>query len=263
MKMRWKDYLELPAKNPTQRLVWEVVFLFSITVAIGFLAKPAAENVQYSIILTVIFVLNLLLRFALINQKGDWIFYLIGVVAGGGNDLLSMIKGVYSYTSTCFIPYLNDLLPIWMILFWGQVFLLFRKIFNLHWIAGEPFKKDGKFIRGWVDKTLVLDLLILVILRTVIYNTYDKDMWIPALIYGLVIIMRFIIVPLKLNEVALIVILPYAFLYEGLLVTFGLYQYINPSFLGMPLWLFFWWLFLVPTIIKEVFDRIEYFIADK
>ncbi|MHA1794051.1 MAG: hypothetical protein ACTSVI_15520, partial [Promethearchaeota archaeon] len=60
------------------------------------------------------FLINLIIRFALINERGDWAFYLLGVLAGGGNDLLSMKSGVYSYTSITIIPFLNGLLPLWM-----------------------------------------------------------------------------------------------------------------------------------------------------
>lgn len=241
--------------------MWEIVFLLIITVTIGFLGRPAAEDVLYTKIITVVFLLNLALRFALVNQKGDWLFFLLGVVAGGGNDLMSMINGVYSYTSIDFVPFLTDLLPLWMILFWGQVFLIFRKVFNLDWFKGEAFAAEGRFLRGWLDTRLAVDLIILVLLRLIIYNTYALDPWIPATFYAAVIGIRFTVFPLKKNELALVAILPYAFVLEGLLVTFGLYLYINPVFLGMPLWLFLWWIFLIPTILKAVFDRVEYIVG--
>jgi hypothetical protein len=31
----------------------------------------------------------------------------------------------------------------------------------------------------------------------------------------------------------------------------------------MPLWLFLWWIFLVPIVLKEIFDRMEYFIENR
>ncbi len=258
-----KEFFGYPPKNPTQRLMWEIFFLLVITVAIGLFGRAAAEDVLYTKIITAVFLVNLGLRFFVVNEKGDWIFYLLGVVAGGGNDLMSMMRGVYSYTSVDFIPILSGLLPLWMILFWGQVFLLFRKIFNLYWFKGEPFKKDGRFLGGWLDTKLLIDLLVLVVLRVVIYNTYDMGIWLPALIYAAVIGLRIAFIPLRRNELGLIAILPYAFVFEGLLVTFGLYIYIDPVFLGMPLWLFLWWVFLIPTIIKAIFDRLEYFVASR
>lgn len=256
-----KEFFNYPPKTPVQRLMWEIIFLATITVAIGFMARPASENVKFDIALTVVFLANLAIRFLMVNNRGDWMFYLLGVVAGGGNDLMSMIRGVYGYTSVSFIPFLDGLMPLWMILFWGQVFLLFRKIFDIAWFKGEPFRREGEFLKGWLNKTLIFDLLVLIVLRFAIYNTYDMEMWIPASIYAVVITIRLLIIPLKRNELALVAILPYAFMYEGLLVTFGLYEYINPVFLGMPLWLFLWWVFLIPTIIKEVFDRMEYIVS--
>ncbi len=254
----FKELLGYPPKTPEQRVSWEALFMLLTTVAIGFLARSAAVEVRYTVILTVIFAVCLVIRFITVYEKGDLIFYLLGVVAGGGNDLMSMLNEVYSYTSLDFIPFLSELIPLWMILFWGQIFLMFRKVFNLPMFKGEAFHPNGPYLKGWVDGKLILDIIILIILRIAIYNTYDMEWWVPALIYGIVIAIRFTVIPLKKNEWAIVLILPYAFLYEGLLITFGLYQYINPVFLGMPLWLYLWWVFLIPTIIKEVFDRIEY-----
>ncbi len=258
-----KELLGYPPQTPQQRLMWEILFMLIPTAAVGFLARLAAEEVSFTIIMTVIFAVNLAFRFILVNARGDWIFYLLGVVAGGGNDLMSMLNGVYTYTSLDFIPFLSELIPLWMILFWGQIFLMFRKVFNLPWFKGEPFRRKGRYFKGWVDRKLIFDIVLLIMLRIVIYNTYDMEMWIPALIYAVLIGLRFALIPLRKNELALVAILPYAFLYEGLLVEFGLYQYINPVFLGMPLWLFLWWTFLIPTILKEVFDRIEYFVETR
>ena len=221
---------------------------------------------MYTIIISIVFAVNLTIRFILLNEKGDWLFFLFGVAFGGGNDLMSMINGVYNYTSITIIPILAGLLPLWMILFWGQICLLFRKTFNLQWCKGEEFKKDGiPQLKGWIDIKIIVDIAILIVLRMVIYRTYLMDMWIPALIYGAVIGVRFIIFPPKKNELIIMVILPYAFLFEGLMVTAGLYVYFNPVplFLGMPLWLYIWWIFLVPIVVKEFFDRFEYIFKEK
>jgi len=202
------------------------------------------------------------LRFFLINEKGDWLFFLLGVLAGGGNDLMSMINGVYSYTSITVLPFLNGLLPVWMILFWGQVFLIFRKTFAIKLFQGPEFQKNGPFLRGWLNLQLIIDLIILVCLRIVIYSTY-QDLWLPWIIYSIIIGARFLLFLPQKNELFIIAILPYAFLFEGLMVSFGLYVYINPIFLGLPLWLFLWWIFLVPILLKQVFDRIEYYFKNK
>ncbi|MHA1309720.1 MAG: hypothetical protein ACTSQO_02230 [Candidatus Helarchaeota archaeon] len=247
-------------ETPEQRIVWEVIFLIIVIIAIGLFGSLSSINVIYTIIITIIFSCQIILRFIFFNQKGDWIFFFIGVLAGGGNDLSSMLNGVYQYTSITIVPFLSGLLPLWMIFFWGQVFLVFRKIFNLKWFKGDEFKKDGKLLGGWVNYKLIFDIIILVILRIAIYRTYYLEWWIPALIYGLIIGIRFLIFRPKKNQIFIIIILPYAFIFEGLMVSFGLYIYINPSFLGMPIWLFLWWIFLVPCLLKEIFDRIEYLI---
>ncbi len=255
--------IKYPPETPEQRLIWESIFLCIMVVVIGFFGRYAARDVTYTIIISVLFSINLLVRFLLINEEGDWLFYIFGVIAGGGNDLMSMVNGVYKYTSITIIPMLTGLMPLWMILFWGQIFLLFRKIFNVNWFKGEEFKKDGILFNGWVDKKLIFDIILVIILRIVIYNTYMLDIWISALVYSVGIGIRFIIFPLKKNELLIIVILPYAFLFEGLMVLFGLYIYYNPVLLGIPLWLFLWWIFLVPIVLKEMFDRIEYFLKNK
>ncbi|MHA1284886.1 MAG: hypothetical protein ACTSQP_20480 [Promethearchaeota archaeon] len=252
-----------PPETPEQRLFWEVFFLFLMIIVIGIFGRLSAENVFFTILITILFLINLTLRFILINEKGDWIFYVLGVLGGGGNDLMSMINDVYNYNSKVIIPILDGLMPLWMILFWGQVFLLFRKIFNISWFKGEEFNKNGRFLNGWVDNKLIFDILLIIILRAIIYQTYKLDFWIPALFYIIGVFLRFIIFPPKKNEIFIICILPYAFIFEGLMVTFGLYEYYNPVFLGMPLWLFIWWIFLVPIFLKEIFDRIEFFLKSK
>jgi hypothetical protein len=251
-----------PPQTPEQRLFWEIIFLFVIIITVGVFGRLASTDVLYTIIISIIFGINLALRFFLINEKGDWLFFLLGILAGGGNDLMSMINGVYSYTSLTVLPFLNGLLPVWMILFWGQVFLIFRKIFAIKLFQGPEFQKTGPFLRGWLNLQLIVDLIILVCLRIVIYSSY-QDFWLPWIIYGVIIGARFLIFPPKKNELFIIAILPYAFIFEGVMVSFGLYEYINPVFLGLPVWLFLWWIFLVPIVLKEVFDRLEYFLKYK
>ena len=252
-----------PPETPEQRIIWEVVFLTVIIAATAIFGQLAAIDVIYTVILTFIFSVNIIVRFLLINQKGDWIFFVFGVIAGGGNDLMSMMREVYNYTSVTIIPFLNGLLPLWSIVFWGQVFLIFRKMFNIEWFKGEDFRKEGKFLKGWVDYALILDLILIVILRIIIYSTYNLDMWIPALLYAIFIIARLLIFHPKKNQLLIIAALPYAFIFEGLMVIFGLYVYINPIILGMPLWLILWWIFLVPIVLKEIFDRIEYLLKER
>ncbi len=251
--------INYPPTTPEQRLVWEIVFLFVIIITVAFFGSLSSTNVLYTIIISIVFLVNLIIRFTLINEKGDWIFFLLGILAGGGNDLLSMLNGVYSYTSITILPFLNGLLPLWMILFWGQVFLIFRKIFHLKWFKGKEFQKDGPYLKGWLDNRLIVDIIILVCLRITIYNTYT-DFWLPIIIYSTLIGARLLIFRPRKNEFYIMAILPYAWLFEGLMVSFGLYVYIHPVFLGQPVWLYLWWLFLVPLLFKAIFDRIEYLI---
>ncbi|MHA1386143.1 MAG: hypothetical protein ACTSR3_20510 [Candidatus Helarchaeota archaeon] len=250
--------IQYPPQTPVQRLFWEVFFLIPIIIGVALFGYLARCDVFYTIILSVIFGVNLIIRFTLVNDKGDWLFFIFGVIGGGGNDLMSMMNNVYDYTSKTILPFLDGLMPLWMILFWGQVFLLFRKIFNVNILKGENFKKDGEFFNGWVDKKLIFDIILIICLRLVIYRVYMLDFWIPALIYGGIICLRFIIFHPKENELRIIGILPYAFAFEGLMVLFGLYIYVNPIFAGLPLWLLLWWIFLVPIVLKEIFDRLEF-----
>ena len=252
--------IKFPRETPKQRLVSEVWFFIISIVIFGLFGRYSSIKMTFTIIITICIVINLVIRFLLVNEKGDWVFFLFGIIAGGGNDFMSMINGVYRYTAIPIIP--NLALPIFMWLFWGQAFLLFRKLFNIPWCKGEEFQKDGEVLNGWVDKELIFDICLVIVLRIVIYNTYMMDMWIPALFYGIGIGIRFLIFPPKKNEVHIIALLPLAYLFEGLMVVFGLYVYYNPIFPGIPLWLMLWWIFLVPIVLKEFFDRFEYLLKN-
>ncbi len=259
-----EQLIKFPPETPEQRLIAEVFFMIPVTIAVCIFGALSATNVIYTIILSLVFVITLAFRFITVNQKGDWMFFLFGVIGGGGNDLMSMINGVYNYTSITIVPALTGLLPLWMIFFWGQIILLFRKVFNLEWFAGEEFKKDGELLNGWVDKKLIFDVMLLVSLRTVIYNTYYMDFWIPALCYTIGIGIRFAIFHPKKNEILIMIILPYAFLFEAVMVVAGLYIYYNPvPIFLIPLWLILWWIFLVPIFCKEIFERMEYILKEK
>jgi hypothetical protein len=248
--------------DPGRRVAHEVLFMVPVIVAVGAFGRAAATDAAYTLVLTIVFIITMVLRFLLINEKGDWLFFVIGVVAGGGNDLTSMINGVYNYTSVTLLPFLSGLMPAWMIFFWGQVFLLFRKLFNHPWFKGPGFKKDNEILHGWLSKKLLVDIILLVVLRIAIYRTY-LDPVLPGLIYGGVVLARFLVFRPQKHELRIIGILPYPFAFEGLMVSFGLYVYYNPVFLGMPVWLFIWWVFLVPIVVKQVFDMLEYVLNKK
>jgi hypothetical protein len=250
------------AFTPTQRLGAEVLFLLPIVVAVGIFGHLAKIGVVYTAILTIVFTITIIARFTLVNEKGDWIFFVLGIIAGGGNDLASQLNGIYHYTSITLLPFLHGLMPLWMFAFWGQVFLLFRKVFGISWLKGPGFAKDGRFLRGWLPTRLIVDIVVLVVLRVAIYHIYLNPV-LPAAIYGIVIAARLLIVRPRRNELLIMAILPYAFMFEGLMVSFGLYVYYNPVFMGLPAWLLLWWAFLVPLLLKQVFDMIEYAITPK
>jgi len=258
------DKLRRPfeTNDPGRRIAHEVLFMVPVIVAVGFFGQAAASDVAYTVVLTVVFAVTIVLRFLLINEKGDWLFFLVGIIGGGGNDMSSMINGVYNYTSLTVLPFLSGLMPAWMIAFWGQVFLLFRKLFNHPWFKGPGFKKDKELLRGWLSKKLLVDIILLVVLRIAIYQTYREPV-LPAAIYGGIVLARLLVFRPQKHELRIICILPYAFAFEGLMVAFGLYEYYNPVFLGLPVWMFIWWTFLVPIVVKQAFDMIEYVLVRK
>ena len=99
-------------------------------------------------------------------------------------------------------------------------------------------------------------------LRIAIYNTYDRNPWLSSGIYLAGISLRLFLFPISREQWIVIATLPYAYCFEGLMVTFGLYEYYHPVFLGIPGWLFIWWIFLVPIFVKECSDRMEYWIKN-
>ena len=51
--------------------------------------------------------------------------------------------------------------------------MLFRKVFQMDWFKGEEFKKDGRFLKGWVDVPLVFDIILLIII--ILTNNKSHD----------------------------------------------------------------------------------------
>ena len=191
-------------------------------------------------------------RFLILNRKGDWMFFVLGVVLGGGNDLLSMWKGVYRYTPPTFLPVP---IPLWVVFFWGQVFVSFRKL--MRW---GPFRGPDQPPARLLDAPLALDILIAVIYRLVIYRTAAQP-WVPDALFAAILAVRVILIPPPPHErllmIAMLVIGP---AYEILLIGSGLYLYQTGVLLGMPLWLIVYWVFIIRAL-KAVFDRVEYFIV--
>jgi hypothetical protein len=189
------------------------------------------------------------LRFLLLNRRGDWIFFVLGVVLGGGNDLLSMYKGVYHYNAETVLPVP---IPLWMVVFWGQVFVSFRKLMRF-----GPFKGSEQARLPVIDAPLALDIAIAVIYRMIIYRTASTP-WLPDALFAAILIVRLLVLPPQLHErklmLAMLVIGP---LYEILLIGSRLYVYQTGVLLGMPLWLIVYWVFIIRAL-KAIFDRIEH-----
>ncbi|HUT55899.1 MAG TPA: DUF2878 family protein [bacterium] len=192
------------------------------------------------------------LRFLTLNRRGDWIFFLLGVVLGGGNDVLSMYKGVYHYNAATVLPVP---IPLWMVVFWGQVFVSFRKLMRF-----GPFKGPDEQSLPLIDAPLALDIVIAVIYRMIIYRTASTP-WLPDALFAAILIIRLLVLPPRLHErrlmLAMIVIGP---LYEMLLIGCGLYVYQTGVILGMPLWLIVYWVFIIRAL-KAIFDRVENVLA--
>jgi hypothetical protein len=232
-----------PESTTMKQVLLEFLFL---AVAAGFVGLFG----QNTPLMTGLICANIVARFIVIGRKNDWVFFLIGFVLGGGNDLLSMARGVYEYTP----PHLLPLpIPIWMLLFWGQIFVAFRQLFQL-----EIFQSPVVPVRPWrPDLRLVADVVTFVVLRIIVYSLIEREPLL-TIFYAGVVVLRFTVVPPKKREWLLIAAVTAAgVLYEAVLVAFGLYIYYDPVFLGMPGWLMIYWVFMIPVFMKGIFDRIE------
>lgn len=188
-------------------------------------------------------------RFLCIGRRGDWLFLALGIVAGGGNDLLSMFKGVYYYTPRDF---LNLPIPLWMLLFWGYVFVAFRQLFTI------PVFGNSAPDNPWrLDARLAADLAVVILFRIIIYN-FVRHEPLPTIGYAAVLATRLLLIPPRKHEwllmAAVMLIGP---LVEAVLIHSGLYVYYDPVFFGMPAWLLIYWAFIIPIFMKGVFDRVE------
>lgn len=232
----------IPETTTLRRLGLEMYFL-----GISLLAMSA--YVQNTPVMTVLIVGNIALRFILIGRRWDWAFLLVGVIGGGGNDLMSMLKGVYYYTPKDVLP-----IPIWMLLLWGHIFVSFRQLFRMPFFTGPIL--EGK---PWkLDKRLIADIIVLVLFRVIIYNFVHREP-IPAYGFAGVLLARLILVPPKIHEWKLIIaVMILGPAYEAVCIHFGLYVYYNPVFLGMPAWLLIYWVFIVPLFMGGIFERMEY-----
>jgi len=187
-------------------------------------------------------------RFALLYRKGDVLFFILGVVLGGGNDLMSMYKGVYHYTPPTILPVP---IPVWMIFFWGLVFVFFRKLMRFGPFVGE----DTPHHRA-IDLPLAVDLVIVLVYRAIIYRFYAEP-WLPGALFASILAVRLLLLPPASNERRLMLaVLLLGPLYEIILIKAGLYVYQHGVIFGMPLWLVVYWVFIV-RVLKAITDRLE------
>jgi len=209
---------------------------------------------QKTRIMSISIVLIILARFLILNRKGDWIFFLLGLFLGGGNDLISMYKGVYYYLPGTF---LSLPIPAWMLLFWGEIFIFFRKLCRF-----GPFIGELPGFRRLIDLPLALDFLVAIIYRMVIYRLASRS-WLPDAIFAGILIIRLLLAPPKTNERKLMLtILILGPLYEIFLIRSGLYVYQTGVVFGMPLWLIVYWVFII-RFLKAVFDRVEFYLTPR
>lgn len=238
------DYMTVSPESTTLKQVFgELLFMCTAAAFVAFFA-------QNTPLMTALIGLNIIARFLLIGRKRDWIFFAIGFVLGGGNDLLSMIRGIYEYTPAHLLPVP---IPIWMLVFWGQIFVAFRQLFQLP--AFQPAPMAGKPWR--IDFRLIADIATFAVLRVIVYLFIGKEPLLTIL-YGAVVALRFLVIPPGRRDWLLIILVTaLGVAYEGALVAFGLYVYQDPVFLGLPGWLIIYWVFMIPIFTKGIFDRIE------
>ena len=186
-------------------------------------------------------------RFALLYRRGDVVVFVLGIILGGGNDLLSMWQGVYRYTPPTLLPVP---IPGWMVVFWGEAFLFFRRLMRYRpFLAGDPVKRG-------LDLPLVLDLLMLIPLKRMLYH-FAAVPWVPDLVFAVALLLRYLIAPPQAHERRLLLaILILGPLYEALLIAAGLYVYQHGIVLGMPVWLIVYWLYIF-RVLKAIIDRLE------
>lgn len=224
------------------------VFLEMYFLAVAALAVSA--YMKDSTVMTAIIFANIALRFLLIGRRHDWMFFLFGLVAGGANDAISMAKGVYFYTVTDLLPIP---IPVWMLFFWGHIFVAFRQLF-----LAPVFRDPPPAGRPWrLDRRLAADFITYALLRAAVYTLVRRE---PELtiVYAAILAVRLLVVLPTARELLLIAVtVSMGVAFEAVLIACGLYVYYNPVFLGMPAWLLMYWVFAIPLFAKGLFSRME------
>lgn len=197
--------------------------------------------------MTIFIAFLLIARFSLLYRRGDLIVFLLGILLGGGNDVISMWKGVYWYTPSTLLPVP---IPAWMVIFWGEAFLFFRRLMRY-----PTFLADETIVHR-IDLPMALDLIMLLPLKMMLYRCAAIP-WVPDVLFAMALLLRYLIVPPMPHERRLLLtILILGPFYEALLIYSGLYVYQHGIFLGMPLWLIVYWIYIF-RILKAFQDRLE------
>ncbi len=229
-----------PYESSGRELVSEALVLIIAAVIISI----TGENTK---VMSVVVAVIIAARFALLYRRGDVLFFVLGVILGGGNDLMSMYKGVYHYTPPTILPVP---IPVWMVTFWGLAFVFFRKLMRY-----GPFLGEDNY-RRIIDLPLAVDLVIVIVYRMIVYRFFAEP-WLPGALFASILAVRLLLLPPSSNErklmLAILVLGP---LYEITLIHAGLHVYQNGVIFGMPLWLVVYWVFIV-RVIKAVTDRLE------
>jgi hypothetical protein len=199
--------------------------------------------------LMTIFIAGLLvIRFFFMYRRGDVFVFVTGIILGGGSDILSVWHGVYRYAPPTLLPWS---IPGWMVVFWGEAFLFFRRL-----MRSSPFLATHETRREGLDLPLALDLLLLVPLKRMVYR-YAAAPWVPDTVFAVVLLLRYLLVPPQGHERRLLLtILVLGPLYEIALISAGLYRYQHGIILGMPVWLIIYWIYIF-RVLKALLDRFE------
>ncbi len=226
-------------------LLAEAAVLISIAVLVFFFCKDTG-------VMSIAVGVFIAGRFVFLYRRGDLAVFVLGFVVGGGNDLLSMYKGVYYYTPPTILPVP---IPVWMLFFWGEAFLFFRRLMRY-----GPFMGEDKPPEKLIDAPLAADAVIAVVYRFIVYR-WASEPFLPDALYAAILVVRLILLPPKAHErYVMLAILALGPFYEILLIKGGLYVYQNGVVLGMPLWLVIYWVFIF-RFLKAIIDRMEYFLS--
>jgi hypothetical protein len=230
----------LPYRATTRELIAEAAVMF---VTAGGVAMFGTHPTRMPMFIAAL----LAARFALLYRRGDLFVFIMGILLGGGSDCLSVANGVYRYTPPTLLPWP---IPMWMVVFWGEAFLFFRRLMRY-----RPFLADNAATHG-LDLPLVLDLLMLIPLKRMLY-AWAAVPWLPDTVFAAALLVRYLLAPPRPHERRLLLtILVLGPFYEILLIAAGLYQYHHGIVFGMPVWLIVYWVYIF-RVLKSLLDLVE------